>query len=104
MIEPLTQVTVLRSRYKIIRLVGKGGMGAIYEAEDLRLEGRRCATKEVFTEAEDNLSAQDQAQAQKQFHREASPLARGDHTNLPKVAGYSSEGPRDHPGRACGAG
>ncbi len=94
MIEPLTPGAVLRSRYKIIKLVGKGGMGAIYEAEDLRLEGRRCAIKEIFPEAEDNPSAQ--AQAQKQFYREASTLARLDHPNLPKVSDYFSEGTRDY--------
>jgi len=86
--------TVLRSRYKIIDLVGQGGMGAIYLAQDLRLEGRRCAIKEVILQPMFDASAQEQARAQ--FHREASVLARLDHPNLPKVSDYFSEEGRDY--------
>ena len=44
---PLKAGEVLRSRYKIRRIIGHGGMGSIYLADDLRLEGRQCALKEV---------------------------------------------------------
>jgi len=90
---PLQPGTILRSRYKIIEMVGTGGMGAVYRAEDLRLEGRQCAVKEVSLEMEPTESARTQAQAQ--FHREASILARLDHPNLPKVSDYFTEGPRE---------
>jgi serine/threonine protein kinase len=86
--------TVLRSRYKIIELVGQGGMGAVYRAEDLRLEGRQCAIKEISLEP--GASPATLKQAQEQFHREASILARLDHPNLPKVSDYFSEGERDY--------
>ena len=92
MIQPLSLGTVLRSRYKIVELVGQGGMGAVYRAEDLRLEGRQCAVKEVQLETEAGFAAQ----SQEQFHREASVLARLDHPNLPKVSDYFSEGGRDY--------
>jgi len=92
LIQPLALDTVLRSRYKIVELVGQGGMGAVYRAEDLRLEGRQCAVKEVQLEAEASFAAQ----AREQFHREASVLARLDHPNLPKVSDYFSEGERDY--------
>jgi serine/threonine protein kinase len=85
--------TVLRERYKIIRSVKSGGMGAIYEAEDLRLEGRRCAIKETLLSPGMDESAR--AQAQEQFHREASTLARLDHPNLPKVSDYFSDSEYD---------
>ena len=86
--------TVLRDRYKIIELVGQGGMGAIYKAEDLRLAGRYCAIKEVRPEpAASSLTL---AQAREQFYREASTLARLDHPNLPKVSDYFSEGDYDY--------
>jgi serine/threonine-protein kinase len=86
--------TVLRDRYKIIELVGQGGMGAIYKAEDLRLAGRYCAIKEVRPEP--RASSSMLAQAREQFYREASTLARLDHPNLPKVSDYFSEGDYDY--------
>ncbi len=92
MIQPLALGTVLRSRYKIVELVGQGGMGSVYRAEDLRLEGRQCAVKEVQLETEAGFAAQ----SREQFQREASVLARLDHPNLPKVSDYFSEGGRDY--------
>ena len=86
--------TILRSRYRIVRLVGEGGAGAVYEAEDLRLEGRRCAIKEVIADPGAPPRLLEQAQAQ--FRREASTLARLDHPNLPKVSDYFSEPGRDY--------
>ncbi len=86
--------TVLRDRYNIIELVGQGGMGAIYKAEDLRLAGRYCAIKEVRPEPRASPSML--AQAREQFYREASTLARLDHPNLPKVSDYFSEGDCDY--------
>jgi len=91
-IQPLALGTVLRSRYKIMELVGQGGMGAVYRADDLRLEGRQCAVKEVQLEADVDFAAQSRTQ----FHREASVLARLDHPNLPKVSDYFSEAGRDY--------
>ncbi len=85
--------TVLRERYKIIESVKSGGMGAVYEAEDLRLEGRRCAIKEILLDPSMDETAR--IQAQEQFHREASILARLDHPNLPKVSDYFSESDQD---------
>jgi len=92
LIQPLALGTVLRARYKIIELVGQGGMGAVYRADDLRLEGRQCAVKEVQLETEADFAAQ----SREQFHREASVLARLDHPNLPKVSDYFSEENRDY--------
>ncbi len=76
--------TVLHQRYKILAPVGQGGMGAVYRAEDLRLEGRICALKEVRPDPDATPEAL--AQAQEQFRREAFTLARLDHPNLPKVS------------------
>jgi serine/threonine protein kinase len=90
---PLKVGTILRSRYKIIEMVGEGGMGAVYRAEDLRLEGRQCAVKEISLEMEPTDSAR--SQAHEQFYREASILARLDHPNLPKVSDYFTEGERE---------
>lgn len=86
--------TVLRGRYKIIAPVGQGGMGAVYRAEDLRLEGRICAIKEVCPDPD--TTAEALAQSQEQFHREASILARLDHPNLPKVSDVFTDGWREY--------
>jgi eukaryotic-like serine/threonine-protein kinase len=81
--------TVLRARYTIVESIGQGGMGAVYQAEDLRLEGRRCALKEI--KLDQDMSDEVRHQAQEQFYREASVLARLDHPTLPKVSDYFSE-------------
>jgi serine/threonine protein kinase len=91
---PLEPGVILRERYKIRRIIGQGGMGSIYLAEDLRLEGRRCALKEVVHE--NSLSGDTLKQAQEQFLREAQILARLDHPNLPKVSDYFSEENREY--------
>lgn len=89
MLPPLPAGTILRQRYKITNIVGQGGMGSIYRAEDLRLPGRLCAVKEV--QPESGVSPEVQEQAQEQFLQEASILARLDHPNLPKVSDFFQE-------------
>jgi len=90
----LSSGVVLRERYEIVALIGRGGMGAVYEAHDCRLPGRRCAVKEIHLPAE--LGPTAAAQAREQFQREARTLARLDHPNLPKVSDYFSTGDRDY--------
>ena len=91
---PLKAGEVLRNRYKIRRTIGHGGMGSIYLADDLRLDGRQCALKEV--EHDRTLPQEVVSQARDQFLREATVLARLDHPNLPKVSDFFSIGPRDY--------
>ncbi|HEC21846.1 MAG TPA: serine/threonine protein kinase [Chloroflexi bacterium] len=93
MLPPLQPDSILRSRYRIIEIVGQGGMGSIYRAEDSRLLGRFCAIKEI--QADPASSPQEQRQAREQFYREASILARLDHPNLPKVSDFFDEGNRE---------
>ncbi len=69
-------------------------MGAVYRAEDLRLEGRICAIKEIRPDPDATPEAL--AQAQEQFRREAYTLARLDHPNLPKVSDTFSEHRREY--------
>jgi eukaryotic-like serine/threonine-protein kinase len=92
--QPLKNGEILRDRYKIREQIGQGGTGSIYLADDIRLEGRLCALKEV--EHNQALPTEVFKQAREQFFREASVLARLDHPNLPKVSDYFSEGPRDY--------
>lgn len=91
---PLKAGEVLRNRYKIHRIIGQGGVGCIYLADDLRLEGRLCALKEV--ENDRSLPPELLKEAREQFLREATVLARLDHPNLPKVSDFFSVGNRDY--------
>ena len=85
---------VLHARYKIRERIGQGGAGSIYLADDVRLEGRLCALKEV--EYDRALPEEIREEARQQFLREATILARLDHPNLPKVSDFFSSGPRDY--------
>jgi serine/threonine protein kinase len=85
---------VLRNRYKIRERIGQGGMGNIYLADDLRLEGRQCALKEV--EHDRSTPGNLLKEAREQFLREATVLARLDHPNLPKVSDFFSIGQKDY--------
>ena len=69
-------------------------MGCIYLSDDLRLEGRQCALKEV--EHDRTLPQEMLRQAREQFLREATVLARLDHPNLPKVSDFFSIGGCDY--------
>jgi serine/threonine protein kinase len=91
---PLKTEEVLRGRYRVRRIIGQGGMGSIYLADDIRLEGRQCALKEV--EHDRSLPENLVKEARDQFLREATVLARLDHPNLPKVSDFFSIGERDY--------
>lgn len=94
MLPPLKSGEVLRSRYRVRKQIGQGGMGSIYLADDTRLKGRECALKEV--EYDRALPEKIREEAREQFLREATVLARLDHPNLPKVSDFFSNGPRDY--------
>jgi len=82
--------TVLQGRYRIVRTLGVGGMGAVYLAQDMRLANRPVAVKEMIPDP--TASPAEQAQAQQRFQQEASMLASLDHPNLPRVSDYFTEG------------
>jgi eukaryotic-like serine/threonine-protein kinase len=94
MLQPHPDGTILRNRYKLTNIVGHGGMGNVYRAEDLRLPGRLCAIKEVQPEASSSDDMRQQARSQ--FLQEASILAKLDHPNLPKVSDFFSDEGRDY--------
>ncbi|HLF03517.1 MAG TPA: serine/threonine-protein kinase [Anaerolineales bacterium] len=91
---PLQPGDLLRDRYRIRQAVAQGGMGSIYLADDVRLDGRICAVKEVV--GDPVATPETQQQAHDQFYREASVLARLDHACLPKVSDFFAEEGRDY--------
>ena len=72
--DALVPGTILQSRYRIVRQLGKGGMGAVYEAIDQRL-GITVALKETVSL---------EANVRKQFEQEARLLASLQHPALPR--------------------
>ena len=85
----LASNNVLHGRYRIIRQVGKGGMGAVYKAADSQLGDRTVAIKEM---SQSGLSVSEVAEAAKNFMAEALMLARLSHPSLPKVFDHFEEG------------
>src|SRR5258706_3401991 len=75
---------ILQGRYRIIRQLGKGGMGAVYEAVDQRLDAI-VALKETFSIDK---------RLRRQFEQEARLLAGLNHPALPRVSDYFTEGDR----------
>ena len=90
----LSKEQVIKDRYQIKEIIGQGGMGCVYLADDLRLTGRSCALKAVYYEK--NLPDEVIRQTREQFKREATVLARLDHPNLPKVSDFFSDQERDY--------
>jgi serine/threonine protein kinase len=75
---PLTSGEILHNRYRIVKLLGQGGFGAVYRGWDLNLQ-RPCAIKE-------NLETG--LESREQFEREARMLSNLTHPNLPRVTDY----------------
>jgi serine/threonine protein kinase/plastocyanin len=78
----LASNTILCNRYRIVQQLGRGGMGAVYQAMDDNLS---ClvAVKETFATTEEQRHA---------FEREAKLLANLSHPALPRVMDHFSEG------------
>jgi serine/threonine protein kinase len=76
--------TLLHERYRAIRSLGKGGMGAVYEAVDTRLHNTVAVKLMTLTGAEANRA----------FEREATLLAALRHPALPVVIDYFVEDER----------
>lgn len=81
---PLAADTVLQNRYRIVRQLGRGGMGAVYEASDERL-GITVALKETLSS---------EPSMRRQFEHEARLLAGMHHPALPRVSDHFVEGNR----------
>jgi hypothetical protein len=86
---PLTTGNVLQNRYRIVSLLGQGGMGAVYRAWDTRLN-IPVALKEMVPQP--GLDHTTLAQLRQQFQQEAVVLARLSHPHLVRVTDFFEEG------------
>src|SRR5215212_3563868 len=75
------QAELIQNRYRLIRLLGSGGFGAVYLAEDQRL-GRTVAIKEIDVA---RLGPAERTAAEQLFEQEARMLASLDHPGLTRV-------------------
>ncbi len=86
----LTPGTLLQNRYLIVRPIGQGGMGTVYQATDQRL-GSAVALKQISVRAE-HLDRRTLDLVRRQFEREARLLSNLDHPALPRVSDHFTEG------------
>lgn len=86
---------MLQNRYRIMGTLGVGGFSAVYQARDMRFPTvtKLCAVKEMVNTAAD---PQLRELTVKSFEREANILATLDHTSIPTVYDYFSEGDRSY--------
>ena len=82
--------TLLNQRYVIMRTIGHGGMGAVYQARDLRRQ-TICAIKEMSLSM---VPLEERAKAVQNFKAEAKMLAGLHHPNLPTFSDFFTEGSR----------
>jgi serine/threonine protein kinase len=75
-------LALLAGRYRIIDMVGKGGFGAVYKAEDVKRHNALVAIKQINLRG---LHPRDVIEATDTFNREVSLLSGLTHPNLPRI-------------------
>lgn len=82
--------TTLGGRYAIERIVGRGGMGVVYLAQDRDDGGREVVLKVLARQLLDDTAAQ------QRFDREAASLKSLRHANIVEMYGFEREGARGY--------
>jgi serine/threonine protein kinase len=83
---------LLDGRYRVNKVIGQGGMGRVYLANDSRLANRPVAVKEMIVDA----GGEQERKAIEDFHREASVLASLSHPGIPNLFDNFVEGGRHY--------
>lgn len=78
---PIPVGTLLQNRYRIVKILGQGGFGRTYLAQDQRRFDEFCAIKELIPIAGD---AENWQKAQELFAREAATLYQIHHPQIPQ--------------------
>src|SRR5258708_4529735 len=77
----LSGKSIALGRYKLLQVIGRGGMGEVYLAEDTQLR-RQVAIKVILTETPLSSSQSDIEDASRLFVREARAIAQLDHPHI----------------------
>jgi serine/threonine protein kinase len=80
--------SLLHGRYVVRKLLGQGGMGAVYLAEDQQVFNRLCVVKEMLPYY---TTPAERQQAEQNFEREARLLASLRNPGIPQVYDYFVE-------------
>jgi serine/threonine-protein kinase len=81
---------ILRDRYRIEEIIGRGAYGIVYRASDMTVGGSLWAIKEIW---EAHLYDEERREALELFRKEVSILGELNHTGIPRVLEFFS---RDH--------
>jgi len=81
--------------YRIVRSLTKGGMGAVYLAQDRRAFDRLCVVKQML-EYYDPANPAERDRAQQRFEVEGRTLASLSHPGIPKIYAFFSENGRHY--------
>lgn len=79
---------VVAKRYRVESLVGRGGMGAVYQASDLRVIMQKVAIKVIFVD-DDRIET---ATAVARFRREARYADQLQHKNIVPLLDFGQDG------------
>lgn len=88
---PLSAGLVLQNRYRLLNLLGQGGFGRTYLAEDLGRFNERCALKEFIPLQSGNYALE---KSKELFQREAATLYQIQHPQIPQFRATFEENQR----------
>ena len=86
----MTPGTILGETYQIIRLIGQGGMGAVYMAYDMSLD-LKVAVKVISPKFVETMDTASYEGALKRFQAEARIAAKIDHANVIRIFGFKQD-------------
>lgn len=85
---PLAPGVLLIGRYRILKEIGQGGFGSVYQARDLQERGRVVAVKQIDLT---RLKPQEIIEATDSFNREVTLLSSLKHPHLPRFYAHFTD-------------